>query len=171
MIDDSDIGCDIPIEVHDGSTLNLQVFKFLIRSSQISSRICKKLMSAHIQDDQPAEILECVLDFNHQLQSWKADLPVELRPQDHVQQFQKRPSQRSLSTTLLQSSYYDLLMVSHAPFVYPWITQRFERGASPDVRAKISDQVIKSVEATVVAARNIIVMTRNFEINGANTHA
>ncbi len=59
----------------------------------------------------------------------------------------------------------------HAIFAYPWNTNRFGDNMRPDIRKEVNMQITKSSEAMVIAARNIIVMARYFDINGANTHA
>ncbi len=59
----------------------------------------------------------------------------------------------------------------HAIFAYPWNTNRFSDNMRPDLRKEVKMQITKSSEAMVIAARNIIVMARCFDINGANTHA
>ena len=72
---------------------------------------------------------------------------------------------------LMHSSYCDLLMVLHSPFAYPWITNRFLRDSNESLRVEMVSQISKSTDTVVVAARNIIVMARTFDMNGANTHA
>ncbi len=59
----------------------------------------------------------------------------------------------------------------HAIFAYPWNTNSFSGNMRPDIRKEVKMQITKSSEAMVIAARNIIVMARCFDINGANTHA
>ena len=128
-------------------------------------------MSAKGLDRQPAKVLEIVAEFAEQLRSWKESLPLQVRPKDRPKQPHFSLLARTLGIALLLCSYYDLLMVLHAPFSYPWSTQRFPHDSNANTRVKVNSQIVHSSEATVEAARNIIIMARNFEINGANTHA
>ena len=128
-------------------------------------------MAAESLDDQPIKILDIVTEFDKKLRLWKDSLPLAMRPKDRLKQFQASQDARSLEETILHCSYYDLIMVLYAPLTYPWITKRFRYDSNTNVRAKVNAQIAQSSEAMVEAARNVIIMTRNFEINGANTHA
>ncbi|KIX06974.1 uncharacterized protein Z518_04950 [Rhinocladiella mackenziei CBS 650.93] len=171
VIDDDDIGCGIPTVVHSRSTIDPAAVRCIIRSCQISSRICKRLMSVRSLEGQLMKVLDIVTDCDKQLRSWKDSLPVAIRPQDRLKQFQVSRDTSSLAQILLHCSYYDLVMVLHAPFAYPWMTKHLCSDTNTNLRTRVNAQIAQSSEATVEAARNIIVMARNFEINGANTHA
>ncbi|KIW99291.1 uncharacterized protein Z519_00954 [Cladophialophora bantiana CBS 173.52] len=171
VIDDDDISCDIPAVAHSRSTIDPIIMKYIVESCQISSRICKKLMSAKRLDNQPGKFLGIVAEFDNELRKWKNSIPVAMRPKDHLKQFEVSQNVSSLEKILIQSSYYDLMMVIHAPLSYPWITNRIRCDLNTNIRARIETQIAQSSEETARAARNIIIMARNFEINGANTHA
>ncbi len=143
----------------------------LIQNCQISGRICKRLMSARSVNDQPLQVLEIVDQFDKELVSWKKSLPIAMRPKDCPKESPDTPNEKSLAEVLISSSYYDLLMVLHAPFAYPWLTARFSCGPNIGKQMQLNTQVARSTEIVVAAARNIIMMARLFEINGANTHA
>ena len=171
VIDDNDIGCKIPTEVHAGSTISVKMLTYLIRSCQLSGNICRQLMAAKAFDEDPETMLALVQDFDEQLCSWKTSLHSQVRPQDTVKHFHAAPNTRFLEMILIHCSYYNLLMVVHTLFAYPWIINSFEIGANSSFRTKIKAQVARSSKVVANAARNIIVMTRNFDINGACTHA
>jgi len=171
VIDDEDIGCDLPTVMHPRSTSNPETIRYFVRSCQVSSRICKRLMSAERLVDQPAKILNIVIEMDRQLCLWKDSLPPQMQPSGSLRPSQASHSARTLEWILLHCSFYDLVMVLHAPYAYPWITQRFRIDANIEFGAKIEAQVAQSSKIMAEAARNIIIMTRNFEINGANTHA
>jgi hypothetical protein len=128
-------------------------------------------MSAKSLDSQPAKFLDIVADFEAQLREWKDSLPPTLQLKDRLTQCQSSQDTISLLETLLQCSYYDLVMVLHAPFAYPWITRRFRYNFDTNVEMRTNVQITRSSEAMVNAARNIVIVARNFQINGANTHA
>lgn len=132
--------------------------------------MCKAL-SAKILDRQPTKLLEIISEYSKELLSWKDSLPIEMRPADCSKYFDSPLLSRSLGARLLHCSYYDLLMVLNAPFAYPWISNRLRKDLSSDLAGKVDAQVIESSETVIESAKNIIVMTRNFDLNGANTHA
>lgn len=171
VIDDDDIGCHIPKEVHSSSTLDPITLGYIIQSCQISSRICKKLMTAKSLETLPSKVLEIVNGLDKQLHSWKESLPVEMRPSGRLEKLHVSSNVTPLGITLIRCSYYDLLMVLHAPFSYPWISRRLNHHSNSEFRVKLNAQVTKSSQKVVDAARNIIITARTFEINGANTHA
>ena len=157
--------------VHPRSTIDPHFLRHIISSTQISSRICKRLMSAENLGNQPARALDMVDELNAQLDEWKDSLPLNMRPKSCLKQCQTSRDMWSLKETILHSSFYDLVMVLHAPFAYPWITKCFRYETNVHVGANIKTQTAKSLESMADAARSIIVMTRDYDINGANTHA
>lgn len=62
-------------------------------------------------------------------------------------------------------------MALNAPFAYPWIAKRFLPESTQEAQTKFTAQAATSSAEMADAARNIIIMARNFEMNGANTHA
>ncbi len=165
------MSCQIPSDVHVRSTINVRSFTCIIHSCQISSIVCKQLMSTKAPNEQPDRMLEIVTRFDRQLRLWKESLSSQLRPKDHLKEFQTPSKTMFLSIVLIHCSYYDLLMVIHTFFTYPWITNSISPNLKPQLRAKLDTQIITSSNAAVDAARNIIVISRHFEINGACTHA
>jgi hypothetical protein len=132
--------------------------------------VCKAL-SVKVLDHQPTKLLEIISEYSQELLSWKNSLPIEMRLADCFKDFDSPLLSRSLGTRLLHCSFYDLLMVINAPFAYPWISDRLRKNLSSDLAGKVDAQVIKSSETVIESARKIIIMTRNFDLNGANTHA
>jgi hypothetical protein len=128
-------------------------------------------MSSESVDDQPLQAIEILADLDKQLHDWKESIPVRMQPKSHLKQSQAFETTNSLHEIIMHTAYYDLVMVVHAPFAYPWMNKRFGNDLSTILRSEVDMQATKSAEAMVTVARNIIIMARNFEINGANTHA
>lgn len=62
-------------------------------------------------------------------------------------------------------------MVLNAPLAYPWISAGLPRHLNSESRSDFEAQVAQSSETVAKSARKIIVTTRSFDLNGANTHA
>lgn len=116
-------------------------------------------------------MLDIVFESSRQLKSWKDSLPVDLQPKTHLRQFLVSPGARPLREILIYCSYYDHMMALNAPFAYPWIAKRFLPKSTQEAQTKFTAQAATSSAEMADAARNIIIMARNFEMNGANTHA
>jgi hypothetical protein len=152
--------------------LDPNIVTHIIGSCRISSRIGKGLSSGKELTRDPVKMIDVVLDLARQLSVWRNSLPVELRPDDHLQHFHVSPNTNPLTVTRIHASYYDQLMRLHALFAYPWITEGFfNEDTNPDFRAKINGQIRRSSETMAAAARNIIIMARAFDINGSCTYA
>ncbi|RVX72409.1 hypothetical protein B0A52_03597 [Exophiala mesophila] len=171
VIDDNDIGCEVPTEVHPDSTIDPLIFTSIIQTCQISSRLCRQLISTRHLQDQPSKLMDIVNGLDNELRTWKANLPSRIMPQDELKHFQTNPISTNLALILLHCSYYDLIMATHTIFVYPWSIRQPALESNPDLAAKLRAQIRRSSEAVATAARNIIIMARNFDINGACTHA
>ncbi|KEF61157.1 uncharacterized protein A1O9_02722 [Exophiala aquamarina CBS 119918] len=156
--------------VHPDSTLDPIFLKSIVQSCQISSRVCKAL-SAKGLDDQPTKLLEIVAKYNQELLSWESSLPAEMRPRICYKYIENVQLSRSLGIILLHCSFYDLSMVLNAPLAYPWIKSAFGTTPKSDLERKIDAQISESSATVVESARKIIIMTRHFDLNGANTHA
>ncbi|OAG42085.1 hypothetical protein AYO21_03539 [Fonsecaea monophora] len=164
-IDDDEISCQIPTEACPGSTLDVQAFTYLIRHAQISSQISKRLMSVKAFQQPPSTLLETVAELDHQLHEWRDSLPPGLRPDDRLRSFQVPHDARYLPTVLMHCAYYGSLMAIHTIFAYPWVYSTiFGNGRG----VVTQDQLIFSSNTVAEAARNIIIIARSLEINGAS---
>ncbi|OQU95760.1 Fungal specific transcription factor domain-containing protein [Cladophialophora immunda] len=164
-IDDDEISCQIPSEACPGSTLDVEAFTYLIRHAQISSQISKRLMSVKAFQQPPSTLLETVAELDHQLHEWRDSLPPGLRPDDRLRSFQASRDARYLPTILMHCAYYGSLMAIHTIFAYPWVYSTiFGNGRG----VVTQDQVIFSSNTVAEAARNIIIIARSLEINGAS---
>lgn len=164
------MSCEIPTTVHPHSTLDPVFLKSIIQSCQISSRICK-VLSAKGLDDQPTKLLEIINKYNQELLSWQNSLPAEMRPKLCYKNIDNISLSRTLGIILIHCSFNDLLMVLNAPLAYPWINSALRTHSNSDLVRKIDAQITESSETVIESARKIIIMTRHFDLNGANTHA
>ncbi|KAK5047211.1 hypothetical protein LTR84_006733 [Exophiala bonariae] len=168
VIVDDDVTCEIPIMAHPNSALDPIFLTSIIQNCQISSGICKAL-SARGLHDQPARLLEIVRKYNQELLSWETSLAAEMRPRTCYKYNDDVQLSRTLAIILLHCSFCDLLMILNAPFAYPWINSGFRKDSNGET--KIAAQISESSATIVESARKIIVMTRHFDLNGANTHS
>lgn len=142
----------------------------MIQTCQMSGRIRCKITSSKSLETQPAKMLEMVSHFDRELQQWRDSLPPSFRPETRLRDLKASPFPRSIRLAFIHGLYYNSLMAIHTLFAYPWITDiTTSLSLTSTLRTKIEAQIKQSSEAMVTAARNIIVMTRNFDINGACT--
>lgn len=143
----------------------MEAFTYLIQHAQISSQISKRLMSVKAFRQPPSTLLETVAQLDHQLHEWRDSLPARLRPEDRLRSFQAPRDSRNLPTILMHCAYYGSLMAIHTIFAYPWVYSTiFGNGRG----VVTQDQVIFSSNTVAEAARNIIIIARSLEINGAS---
>lgn len=147
------------------------MFSAILQTCQISSRMCRKLISTNGLLDQPSKLLDLVNQLNQDLQNWKDALPSHIRPQDKVMSCPITLNTTNLAIILLHCSYYDLIMALHGTFAYPWALKDPAQESDLPLRARLRAQIRTSCELVATAARNIIVMARSFDLNGACTHA
>ncbi|KIW98761.1 uncharacterized protein Z519_00424 [Cladophialophora bantiana CBS 173.52] len=164
-IDDDEISCQIPSESCPGSTLDVEAFMYLIQHSQISSQVSKRLMSVKAFQQPPNTLLETVAQLDHQLREWRDSLPAKLRPDDRLRSLQVPGDARYFPTILMHYAYYGSLMAIHTIFAYPWV---YSTIFGNDRGIVTQDQVIFSSNTVAEAARNIIIIARGLEINGAS---
>lgn len=143
----------------------MEVFTYLIRHAQISSQISKRLMSVKAFQQPPNTVLEAVAQLAQQLQEWRDSLPAGLRPEDRLRSFQTPRDARYLPKTLLHCAYYGSLMAIHTILASPWV---YSTVFGNDRGLVTQDQVVFSSNTVAEAARNIIIIARILEINGAS---
>lgn len=172
MINDDDITCGIPTIVHPGSTIELEMLTYIIQTCQFHDQISRQLLSTRALHEPPAKMLSLVTQFNIQLQSWKESMPSQLRPTDFLKHFRMPGTNRLLGLMTAHCSFYDMLMINNSIFMYPWVIDSFSvSNLDTDLALKIKAQIIISSHLVANAARSLIVIARNLDMNRAGTQS
>lgn len=164
-IDDDEISCQIPTEACPSSGIDVQAFKRIIHLAKIYSQISKNLMSVKAFRQAPSDLLATAARLDKELRAWRESLPPDIRPSDRLKSFQIPRHAKFFSTIFFHYAYYGSLIALNAIFAYPWVANGI---FGSDGRAITSDQIIASSNTVANAARNIILVARSLEIDGAS---
>jgi hypothetical protein len=114
-------------------------------------------------------MLEVVTELDGQLQAMADSIHGSMKPAAELNLWDDPQQSDSLVAILLHASYYDLLIFIHSRLVYPWLTAELHPEADEEVRANVEAQTVRSSMQMAAAARNLIIMSRNLDIDGAST--
>ena len=137
----------------------------MIHHAQISSRICKQLLSATSFQRTPEQNMAVMSDLSQQLELWKSSLPHSHQPGSPINPSNFR-STRDLNRILyLHFAYYGSLTAIHTIFFFPWMSVICGVDPHDPVQGK---QLSTSTNMVVDAARSIIRATRAMHIDAAS---
>lgn len=171
MINNQDITCEIPKTVHTGSTIDLEMFTYIIQTVQFYDQISTELLSTRALHETPEKMLSLVTQFDLRLQMWKESLPSQLQPPDFLKQFRMPNDMRALGLMMTHCSFYDLIIGIHSTFLYPWVIDSFCGHLTAELALKIKEQVDTSSHLVANAARSLIVIARSLDMGGAGTQS
>lgn len=156
VIDDDNISTTIPTAAPPGSTINVEIFTFMIKHAQISAQISRRVMSVTAFKQSATEAIETVHDIHNQLEDLAKSVPPYLKVDTPVQPNDYRRPYRVLAV-YLHFAIYGSLMATHIIFFYPWISIWFGTESNPTFQ----NQVTRSAETIANAARKIILVLRS----------
>lgn len=165
MINDDDITCKIPTTVYPGSKIDIEMFTYTIETCRLYDQVNKQLIAIRALHEPPAKMLSFVGRFDKQLRTWKESMPSQLRPSEFLRQFTMAGTMRLLGLMSVHSSFYDLVMVTHSIFMYPWVVSSFSSDGDPNFARKLKAQTMTSSHLVANAARSLIVMTRSLDMD------
>lgn len=171
VINDDDVDCEIPAIVAPGSTIELDVFTYIIQTCQFYDSMYRQLQRTRTLHAPAKDMLYLVSQFHTQLQGWKNSLPVESQPFDCLSQWQMPDTVRSLGILTVHCSFYDLIMVVHSIFAYPWVKQLFSGDICAKLATQVNAQMTASSNLMANAARSLIVIARNLDMDRAATQS
>ena len=154
-----------------GSIGELDAFNHTIRSCRLYGRISKQLMSTRALRESPARMLSVVTQFDSELQTWKNSLPTEIQPPSLLKVFKIPEGDYWLEHMITNCSYYDLVMITHSSFMYPWVIESFPHSLDENLAQSIKAQVVASSGLVANAARSLIVIARHVDLYHAGTQS
>ena len=157
--------------VPSGSVGDLDTIKHMVQSCQLYGRISRQLLSTRALHEAPAKMLRVVTQFDAQLQLWKNSLPLEIQPLTTLKQFRIPDGDKWLGHMITHCSYYDLLMITHSSFMYPWVIESFAHDLDEDLAERVQSQTFTSSCFVANAARSLIVIARNVDLYRAGTQS
>jgi hypothetical protein len=171
VIKNDEITCEIPRSVHPGSAIELEMLTYIIQTCQLYDQISESLLSTRALHEPADKMLSLMSQLDHQLQSWKASLPVDLQPADFVKQFRMPHSMRALGLMVTHCSFYDLVIGVHSIFLYPWVIDSFTGTMDANLTLGVMEQVKNSSQQVANAARSLIVIARSLDMGKAGTQS
>lgn len=154
----------MPTKIPPSSTIDIDIFTCAIRQAQISSLISKNLSSVSAFRQTTAEMIETIRSLDQKLHDWRDQLPPDLQIKSPT--FPPTPygSRNMANINHLHFAYYGSLLGIHMVLTYPWIAAIF----STDQVQAFREQVSISTETVAQAARSIILMTRQLNVDVAS---
>ncbi|KIW95658.1 uncharacterized protein Z519_04243 [Cladophialophora bantiana CBS 173.52] len=171
VIDDDDIDCDIPSILQAASSTEPEMLTYTIQACQIYDQISKELLATQALHEPPMKMFDLVAHFDTQLRLFKEALPQQLRPVSCLKQFHMPGTIRMLGLMTTHCSFYDLLMLVHTIFAYPWIIESFPSSLDASLAVKVKTQIAVSSQIVADVARSLIVIERNLDIDRAGTQS
>lgn len=147
------------------------MFPYIIQTCQIYNQLGRQLSSTQALQEPAAKMLDLVTQFDMKLRSWRDAFPAHLRPPDNLKHFQMPSTIKMLGLMTIHCSYYDLVMIIHGIFAYPWVTESFPGNIDSNLSQRIKVQVVTSSYMMANAARSLIVIARKLDMARACTQS
>lgn len=148
--DDDEISCEIPKELPDGGTLDIEVVTAAIEHARICAKISKQLLSVQAFNQSPTALFEIIEMLDERLQLWWNSLPnhITLTKHSDYDHWRSRNSfQRKAKIIRLHYLYWGSIIALHANVHYPWISSVLTR-QEPFFEDRISKSSARSAEAS-----------------------
>ncbi|KAJ5921594.1 fungal-specific transcription factor domain-containing protein [Penicillium verhagenii] len=119
---DDEISCEIPSELPDGSTTDINLVTSLIEHARICAKISKELFSVQVFNKPPMSLIDVTEKLEEILQLWKNSIPSHPSLTDHIDcNLSSKIYPNQENTTRLHYLYWGSIISLHANFHYPWI--------------------------------------------------
>lgn len=119
-VDDDEINCQIPTAAPPGSSLNLEYCNVLIKISQLSSLVAKKLSSVRAFRMSAEFAVKSVLQLDEQLNAVKRSVQPVLDLDSPINPNQLPGSLSLKHVVYLQCAYFSTILDIHTFFSCPW---------------------------------------------------
>lgn len=135
----------------------MEFFHLMVKHSQITSLIMKRLSARKTRTKSVDHILQTVRDIDEQLHDWHVSLPPYYKS-DYASLTKELPDGvTQFHVNFVSLVYNSCLLVIHNIFCYPWIRLGPGNGSHPEALA----QRRKSLDVVADAARNIIIIIQS----------
>lgn len=165
---DEEISCHIPSTAEAGNTVNVELVTYYIHLSQIVSRIVRRL-NAVTAIHTPIDILrQTTCELGETLRKWKDSISASMQPQDSIKLSYMKMNEKPLSVLNLHLAYYGTVLGLHTLFTTPWIS-RVLLNPSVATSSRAEELGLASPETVIDAARNIIILSSQMQVDAAST--
>jgi hypothetical protein len=172
---DADVSCEFPLNVPDfypcsrednqdsSAHSTFDFFLCITRYARICSRVRRLLYSATTFTYLPHALYSIVHELDHDLRRWYELVPSSLRIEVPVSMAKLPRGRRFIQAVVLHSCYNHLICTIHSRLTRQvfWGRQYRRRESQIDDVRRLE----RSVEASVKAARSIILLTRYVDVD------
>ncbi|KFY26380.1 hypothetical protein V493_04121 [Pseudogymnoascus sp. VKM F-4281 (FW-2241)] len=167
VFSDDDIGVELPPKTlnayKDLSSADsvLGSYRFVATIALLESRVYTKLYSARSHTKSDLERLKWVGSLDRELQQWRDDLPIEIRPEKPI----KCHSKHLMDVIMIHFAYYNCLVAIHRGSSHhgSWIYSDKPTTVRDAKNIGLSPRVFESSTICLTAARQIIGLLRYYE--------
>ena len=157
-VEDDEITCHLPPRnpPSPDRVEKMQYFEIMIKLSQLSAKIGKRLTSGNALRQTPEETMQTVSSLDAEVDAFKASTQ-DVLDLDNPIDFTKLPPGMSLTQTLTtQFTYFGLMLSLHTLLAFPWYLSKTKLNQNHSFQ----DQAAKSASVATKVAREVIVITR-----------
>ena len=167
VFSDDDIGVELPPKtMHNYKDLSsadsvLGSYRCVATIALLESRVYTKLYSARSHTKSDLERLKWVGSLDRELQQWRDDLPIEIRPEKPI----KCHSKHLMDVIMIHFAYYNCLVAIHRGSSHhgSWIYSDKPTTVRDAKNIGLSPRVFESSTICLAAARHIIGLLHYYE--------
>ncbi|KAJ5756900.1 fungal-specific transcription factor domain-containing protein [Penicillium nucicola] len=150
--DDDEISCQIPNELPDEATSDIEVVTAIIEHAQICAGISKQLLSVQAFSQSLTSLFEIIENLEEKLQIWRNSLSDYLTiTAQSFSRLSRNSSKQKANMLRLHYLYWGSVITLHANIHYPWICSALA-GQEPF----LEDRILKSSARSAEASRQIL---------------
>lgn len=135
------------------------VFTYMIKHAQISSRIYTKLLSVKSSQQKHEDLVRATDELNTALSLWRESLPTYLHPGSRIKRSTLPDGVHLDAVVYMHYAYYGTLIAIYNR--YPWTQSVSSEEETPEMH----QYTLESTSKVVNAARNIILATKWIDVD------
>jgi hypothetical protein len=169
VFSDDDIGVELPEKNPDanqdlgGPDSVLHSFRSVATLALLESRVYSKLYSARSHTKSELERLKWVGALDKELQQWKDELPISIRPEHPI----KCHTKHLMHVIMIHFAYYNCLVAIHRGSVHhgSWINPKKPKTVRDAKNLSLNPRVFESSSICLTAARQVIGLLHHYNSN------
>ena len=175
-IDDADISCEFPVNLpnfyssnqdhnrgESNPESNFDFFLCITRYARLCSKVKRCLYSATAFTYRPHTLFSIIEELDHDVGRWYESVPSSLRLEVPVSMANLPRGKMFIQTAVLHCCYKYLVCIIHSRLIRQVLWSRRDCGGG--FEATDVKRLEKSAEASVKAARSIILLTRFVDVD------
>lgn len=168
-ITDEDIGVDLPparnvMQRFPDGSVKVDIFRSQAQLAQLESRIYSELYSIRSRNRSDLERLKTVSQLDSELQQWREELPIEIRPEMPI----KCAMEQFMPVVMMHFGYFNCLATVHRVSITHglWASDHAKQAISTPDHQQLNPRVYSSRLICLETARNSIQLLKQTAAKG-----